>query len=161
MTVHLAFHFRSFGEVFLAVSKQTGTKYAIKTVRTQGRSSEAGFDALEQLRNEAAVLCALEHPCIVNVHDIVCRSRSVYLILELMGGGDLHSRIKKKHLRESTAKFYFIQLLLAVEYCHKRGIVHRDLKPENILLSNYEDDAILKVKNLQLTLFSTSLTIPL
>lgn len=144
------FHFstltRSFGEVFLAVNKQTGAKYAIKTVRAQGKGSEAGFDALEQLRNEAEVLCTLEHPCIVKVQDIICRSRSIYLILELMSGGDLHSRIKKKsQLRESTAKYYFIQLLLAIEYCHKQGIVHRDLKPENILLSSTDDDAVLKV----------------
>lgn len=63
-----------------------------------------------------------------------------------MSGGDLHAKIKgTKQLDESLAKYYFFQLVLAVEYFHKKGIVHRDLKPENILLSSSKDDAILKV----------------
>lgn len=63
-----------------------------------------------------------------------------------MSGGDLQAKIKSEpQLSESTAKYYFFQLVLAVEYFHKQGIVHRDLKPENILLSSCEEDAILKV----------------
>ncbi len=63
-----------------------------------------------------------------------------------MHGGDLQARLSgRPQLKEATAKYYFYQLVLAVEFCHKLGVVHRDLKPENILLSSKEEDAILKV----------------
>ena len=70
----------------------------------------------------------------------------MHLILELMEGGDLLDRLRKeKQLPEATAKYYFLQIALGVEYFHKQGIAHRDLKPENILLSNNKEDAIVKV----------------
>ena len=70
-----------------------------------------------------------------------------------MEGGTLNERLPtKKQMPESTAKFYFMQLALAVQYCQEKGIAHRDLKPENILLSSRDDHAILKVMNDEVTL---------
>ena len=64
------------------------------------------------------------------MEDSFCKSNSIHLVLELMKGGDLQKRIKDQgQMEESTAKYYFIQLVLAVQYLHKQGIVHRDLKP--------------------------------
>lgn len=61
----------------------------------------------------------------------------------------MQKRIKSvTQIKESTGKYYFFQLLLAVQYLHKQGIVHRDLKPENILMSSQDDNAILKVHNI-------------
>ena len=83
---------------------------------------------------------------IVQVEDIVCAPESTYLILEFMEGGTLTERLpNKKQMLESKVKFYFLQLALAVQYCHKEGLAHRDLKPDNILLSSRSDEAILKV----------------
>jgi len=53
----------------------------------------------------------------------------MYIILELMEGGELLDRIRNKgRLSESCAKLIFYQVVLAVHYLHKAGITHRDLK---------------------------------
>ncbi len=80
------------------------------------------------------------------MEDSLCKSDSIHLVLELMKGGDLQKRIKDQgQMEESTAKYYFMQLVLAAQYLHQKGIVHRDLKPENILMSSQNENAILKV----------------
>lgn len=53
----------------------------------------------------------------------------VYIILELMEGGELFERIRKSNgLLEKNAKFIFYQVVLAVNYLHQNNITHRDLK---------------------------------
>ena len=54
-----------------------------------------------------------------------------YLVLELLGGGELLERIrKKKNFSEVEASNIMSKLASAVEFMHGRGVVHRDLKPE-------------------------------
>jgi len=58
------------------------------------------------------------------------------MVLELCGGGDLLSYIRKRRkLEESIAKVVFKQILDGLSYCHSKGIVHRDIKLDNILLN--------------------------
>lgn len=54
-----------------------------------------------------------------------------YLVLELLSGGELLERIrKKKNFSEAEASTIIRKLASAVEFMHGRGVVHRDLKPE-------------------------------
>lgn len=54
-----------------------------------------------------------------------------YLVMELLRGGELFDRIKKKqHFSESEASQIMRSLVSAVSFMHDAGVVHRDLKPE-------------------------------
>lgn len=88
--------------------------------------------------------------------DIYDRPDSVFMVLELMRGGDMISRISKmpqRRLSESSAKFFFIQMCEAIKYLHDKGITHRDIKPDNILLATDEEDTLLKVTDFGLSKF--------
>lgn len=64
----------------------------------------------------------------------------------LCEGGELFDRIiEKGHFSEAEARFTFVQIMQALNYCHANKICHRDLKPENFLLLTKDDNSPLKV----------------
>lgn len=65
--------------------------------------------------------------------------RNVLMIVqELAAGGELYGVLAQTGaLTEEVARFYFRQLISAVDHCHKHGVIHRDLKPENLVLDPY------------------------
>ena len=135
----------SFGEVTLALQRKTLSKFAVKSVR---HLRVAGpHSPIRQIRNEANALRSLCHPCIVHIEEVISARLSVYLVLEFMAGGNLLERINKSapQMLERLVKFYFLQIALAVQYCHSKGVIHRDLKPENVLLSSCQDITVVKV----------------
>jgi Serine/threonine protein kinase len=68
-------------------------------------------------------------PCIIEVKHVMDTPGAVYIILELMEGGELFDRIKCSiQLQEREAKLIFYQLVQAVKYLHDNQITHRDLK---------------------------------
>ena len=54
--------------------------------------------------------------------------------MEFLPGGELSNVIEQKFLTEDQARGYFLQILLGLEYIHKKGYAHRDIKPENLML---------------------------
>jgi len=94
------------------------------------------------------------HTNVLELHkvlELVQDSKStLFLVLELAGGGELFDRIKiDEGCDERTARHYFSQLLSGVAYCHSKGVAHRDLKPENLLLSS--DSEVLKIADFGLS----------
>nr|XP_012136829.1 PREDICTED: serine/threonine-protein kinase Chk2 isoform X2 [Megachile rotundata] len=120
------------GEVKLVFSKVGCKKFAMKTITkisTVSNGQRYAINDPDKIMNEVKILKALKHPCIIRMEEIVDTPRAVYIVLELMEGGELFERIKSRgKLIEKYAKLIFYQVVLAVNYLHDCGITHRDLK---------------------------------
>ena len=85
--------------------------------------------------NEARALVAIRHPGIVELLDVGRTDEGdIYLVMELLEGDSLASRLEQGALPLDQALLYGRQLASALDAAHRQGIVHRDLKPANILL---------------------------
>lgn len=86
------------------------------------------------------------HKNIVKLHEVVQDSAHTYLVFELLKGGELLERIRKRdRFTEAEASRIMKQLVSALSFLHGRGIVHRDLKPENLLFTDSSDQADIKI----------------
>ncbi|CAD1473708.1 unnamed protein product, partial [Heterotrigona itama] len=130
-------------------------KFAMKTIMKIGGITNGQKHPLndpEKIMNEVKILKALKHPCVIRMEEIVDTPKAVYIVLELMEGGELFERIKSRgRLLEKHAKVIFYQVVLAVSYLHDSDITHRDLKPENILLASNSDITLAKVSDFGLS----------
>ena len=59
-----------------------------------------------------------------------------YMVLELIGGGELFDFIALQYFDQPICRFFFKQMLDTLHVVHSRGVSHRDLKPENIMLDD-------------------------
>ncbi|XP_007900011.1 serine/threonine-protein kinase Chk2 isoform X2 [Callorhinchus milii] len=136
------------GEVRLAFGKENCKKVAVKIVRKlkfAALVAERG-DKVSNDATEIKILKMLDHPCIIKIEEVFNFEDCFYLILELMEGGELFDRVVScAKLKEQTAKLFFYQMLLAVQYLHNNNITHRDLKPENVLIATGEESSLIKI----------------
>jgi hypothetical protein len=95
----------------------------------------AGADQLARFRVEAEAVAQLQHPGIVQIHEIGSHAGHSYLALEYVPGGTLNHHCAGKPLPPIEAARLVEALARAVQCAHQRGIVHRDLKPGNVLLT--------------------------
>jgi serine/threonine-protein kinase Chk2 len=109
----------------------------------------------QQIDSECSILRGLEHPNIIHVYDVYDTPNAVYIILELVEGGELFDRIVANgQFDEPTTKFLFRQMCLGVKYLHDRSITHRDLKPENVLLTLPDtNETLVKITDFGLSRF--------
>ena len=93
------------------------------------------------------------HPNIVQLKEVLASKTKIYMVLELVTGGELFDEIVREvRFTESKARYFFKQLLDGVDYCHDRDVCHRDLKPENLLL---DDNQCLKISDFGLSALYT------
>ncbi|XP_042482192.1 CBL-interacting serine/threonine-protein kinase 6-like [Macadamia integrifolia] len=141
----------TFAKVYLARNIQTGKSVAMKIV---GKEKVIKVGMMEQVKREISVMKMVQHPNIVELHEVMASKSKIYFAMELVRGGELFSKIAKGRLREDVARAYFQQLISAIDFCHSRGVYHRDLKPENLLL---DDEGNLKVTDFGLSAFAEHL----
>lgn len=126
------------GSVYYATNLNIDQKVAIKVLNKN--FSESSF-VRNWFKNEAKLLCKLDHPNIVKFLNFVENDEGIFLIMEYVDGVSLEDFITKKNglIVEERVYELFDQILDAFSYAHKLGIVHRDIKPSNILLTSGED----------------------
>jgi serine/threonine protein kinase len=131
----------AYGVVYTAVDVNTGIPYAVKCL------SKFNADGTPLERRQAAYqsreirlhYLASAHSNVVSMHKIVDDADCIYVILEYCPEGDLFANITERGQyvgNDQLCRRVFLQILDAVEHCHKLGIYHRDLKPENILVTD-------------------------
>jgi len=92
---------------------------------------------VEHTQAERRVLESMEHPFIVNLAYAFQTPTKLYLVLEYCAGGELFFHLSRAgKFSESRAKFYTIEIMLALGYIHGNDVIYRDLKPENLLLNH-------------------------
>jgi len=88
----------------------------------------------------------VDHPHIVKLYEVFESKKNVYLVMELLEGGEMFDRIVKQgNFSEALAAYAVVQILNALIYCHSKGICHRDLKPENLLYCSKEEKSKLVI----------------
>eukprot|EP00811_Abedinium_folium_P031131 NODE_503_length_2982_cov_63.584588.p1 GENE.NODE_503_length_2982_cov_63.584588~~NODE_503_length_2982_cov_63.584588.p1 ORF type:complete len:827 (-),score=234.66 NODE_503_length_2982_cov_63.584588:275-2755(-) len=114
--------------------------YAVKALSLGKLKLHADYQSIsEKLHREMQILFSLRHQNIVSLYDVEEQPETLFLVMELVEGGELFDYIVRTGcLREPQARYVFLQLTEALIYIHSKGIVHRDLKPENILVSTKE-----------------------
>ncbi|MFF0191000.1 protein kinase [Streptomyces sp. NPDC005244] len=95
---------------------------------------DTGFDIEESWRSEAVILARLQHPGLVTVYDAGHHGGHVFLVMELIDGTTLKSRIAQGPLPFAEVAELGAGLAHALDHAHEARIVHRDVKPSNILL---------------------------
>jgi calcium/calmodulin-dependent protein kinase I len=99
-------------------------------------------------------MASLDHPNIVRLFEIFDEDNILYLVMEIMKGGELFDRIvEKESYTEKEACETIRPLVDAIRYCHDNGIIHRDLKPENLLYETTEETSIIKISDFGLARF--------
>ena len=127
----------TFSKVKHGIDTETDGEFAIKII---DKAQLAKEHMEEQLKREIAVMKLLRHEHIVQLREVLQTQKHIYLILEIITGGELFDKIvAAKRFEEPVARRYFQQLIMGVYYCHQQGIAHRDLKPENLLLDGNDN----------------------
>ncbi|MEQ2200766.1 Serine/threonine-protein kinase dclk2 [Xenoophorus captivus] len=92
------------------------------------------------IENEVAVLRRVRHPSIIQLIEVDETPTQLFLVMELVKGGDLFDAITSStKYSERDASAMVFNLAGAIKYLHRMNIVHRDIKPENLLVCEYPD----------------------
>ncbi|KAJ7390028.1 Serine/threonine-protein kinase dclk3 [Desmophyllum pertusum] len=120
----------NFADVRQCIDKITKKEFALKIVdKAKIRGKE------DMIRDEIDIMRRCKHPNIVRMYEDYDSTRHIYLVMELIRGGDLFDAISSSvKFTEAVTRTYVKDIAKSLAYLHKRKIVHRDLKPENLLV---------------------------
>ncbi|XP_015835681.1 rho-associated protein kinase 1 isoform X1 [Tribolium castaneum] len=121
----------AFGKVQLVRHKHTRQVYAMKRLSKADlikRSDSAFF------WEERHIMAHASSEWIVQLHFAFQDAKHLYMVMDYMPGGDIVNLMSNYEIPEKWAKFYTMEVVLALDVIHSMGFVHRDVKPDNMLL---------------------------
>jgi len=123
-----------FGKVWRVRYRKTQEIFALKEMSKRkilDKKSEYSIN------NERVFLSKLRHPFLVNMHYAFQDTDNLYLVIDILNGGDLRfhcSRYRK--FSEEQTRFFIACMIHSLEYVHQNNVIHRDVKPENLILDD-------------------------
>ncbi|KAF7268408.1 hypothetical protein GWI33_018469 [Rhynchophorus ferrugineus] len=124
----------AFGKVQLVRHKYTRQVYAMKRLSKADlikRSDSAFF------WEERHIMAHAKSEWIVQLHFAFQDAKHLYMVMDYMPGGDIVNLMSNYEIPETWAKFYTMEVVLALDVIHSMGFVHRDVKPDNMLLDKH------------------------
>jgi len=135
------------GEVFTVTHKQTLQKFACKVVKKNSNMNDA-----QSMSTEIEIMKRIRHRNIVSMYELYETPKCLWIVLELVDGGDLHHFLATiPNYNEVMAARQLKQVLQGVHYLHSLGVVHRDLKLDNILLAGAGPQCDVKIADFGLS----------
>ena len=121
-----------FGKVWKIEYKKTKETYALKEMsklKVLDKKSE------KSINSEREFLSFLHHPFLVNMHYAFQDYDNLYLVMDMLSGGDLRYHISRyRRFSEEQTRFFIACMVYTLEYIHGNNVIHRDIKPENLVL---------------------------
>ncbi|WP_369248643.1 protein kinase [Streptomyces sp. R41] len=127
------------GTVWRAKDETVDREVAVKEPRVPDHLPERErANAFERMRREARAAARLDHPAVVNVHDVAVVDGQPWIVMELVQGRSLGDALQEGTLGVREAARVGLEVLGALEAAHAAGILHRDVKPDNVLLGRHD-----------------------
>ena len=138
-----------YSKVWLVSFIHNKQEYAMKEISKQRVIAK---NSVETILNEQKLLKILRHPFIVNMKFAFQDRINLYLVMDLLKGGDLRFHLATiQEFPEETVKFFAACIVTGLEYLHINSIVHRDIKPENLIL---DENGYIRITDFGIASFS-------
>ncbi|CAD5124807.1 DgyrCDS13069 [Dimorphilus gyrociliatus] len=122
----------SFGKVCIVQKKDTNKMYAMKYMN---KAMCAEKEAIKNVLAEVELLQSLEHPFLVNLWFTFDDEEDLFMVVDLLLGGDLRYHLQKEvKFTIQSVRLFLAEICLALDYLRSKKVLHRDLKPDNILM---------------------------
>ncbi|WP_432117029.1 serine/threonine-protein kinase [Streptomyces sp. bgisy032] len=127
------------GTVWRAKDETVDREVAVKEPRVPDHLPDRErANAYERMRREARAAARLDHPAVVDVHDVAVVDGRPWIVMELVQGRSLGDVLQEGTLSAREAARIGLEVLGALEAAHAAGVLHRDVKPDNVLLGRYD-----------------------
>src|SRR6476620_4749244 len=122
------------GEVYKARDTRLERTVAIKVLPEHLSQNE---EVRQRFEREAKTISQITHPHICALYDVNREGETEYLVMELLEGETLATRLERGALPLEQTLRYAVEIADALDFAHRQGIVHRDLKPANVMLTRF------------------------
>ena len=140
-----------FGKVWKVQYKKTNEYFALKEMSKRkilDKKSE------KSINSERKFLSILNHPFIVNMHYAFQDNDNLYLVMDMLSGGDLRYHCSRyRSFSEEQTRFFIACITYSLEYIHTNNVIHRDIKPENLVL---DDKGYVRVTDFGIAKYNTA-----